>query len=121
MTADVRLRTDRRDGVTVVGILGEVDPSNADTVLERVVSAPTRNDRGLVVDLTECSFIDSAGIAMLFEVIRRHRRRRVGVAVVAPPEAVVRRVLEITRVDAVAPLCPDVQTAELAAVTEGGQ
>jgi anti-anti-sigma factor len=52
----------------------------------------------VVVDLNGCSFIDAAGISLLLDV---HRRVWMydGSLVLRSPTAMVRRVLEITRVD----------------------
>jgi len=59
-----------RDGVPVVRISGEIDLSNADAVLRSIEAAIDDQAPGLVVDLRELEFLDSAGVRLLFEAAR---------------------------------------------------
>ena len=59
-----------RDGVPVVRVRGEIDLSNADAVLRSIEDAIDDEAPGLVVDLRELEFLDSAGVRLLFEAAR---------------------------------------------------
>ena len=63
--ADVRIE---REDQTVVAVLkGEVDMSNAASVRLQIAESVTPDDDALLVDLSELSFIDSAGLHALVE------------------------------------------------------
>lgn len=59
-----------RDGLPVVRVRGEIDLSNADAVLRSIEAAIDEHAPGLVVDLRELEFLDSAGVRLLFESAR---------------------------------------------------
>ncbi len=89
------------DGIRVVSVRGELDLSTAPDLeqpLEEVVAA---GDASVLVDLSECEFIDSTGIALIVRTWQRldessggnGSSRRV---VICSGNDQVRRVLEIT-------------------------
>ena len=89
--ADLSLET--RGDVQLARIEGEVDLSNATEIGDRVLEA-TSNDVGtLILDLSDTSYLDSAGIRMLGEMAERLRWREQRLAVVAPEGSRVRGVL----------------------------
>src|SRR4051812_9400544 len=51
--------------VYVVRVTGEVDMSHEEQLREELHSAVEADTKGIVVDLTECEFIDSSGIRAL--------------------------------------------------------
>jgi len=103
-TAVVRVDV-RRDGpVPVCDVQGEMDASNVDTVLERVTEAVEPEAPGLVLDLARTSYIDSAGVRILFELARRLRTRRQELRISVPHDGIVRRVLVLTALADVVPL-----------------
>jgi len=95
----------RRDGNRCfVRIRGEVDMSNV-LDLTRAIEAALPNDAPfVVVDLTETTYLDSAGVQLLFRVAGRLRSRRHRVAIVAPPEGPVRAVLDLVGLGALVTL-----------------
>jgi anti-anti-sigma factor len=93
-----------RDGVAVATLEGEIDGSNAAelrlALSERLPSASS----GLVLDLSEVTYLDSSGIHLLFDLGRRLAARRQALRLVVPPDAPMRRVLELCAVGSVAPM-----------------
>jgi anti-anti-sigma factor len=85
---------------TVATIDGEVDMSNADRLLDelmgRVGLAPW-----LVVDLTACSYLDSAGLRAVARVDLRCREVGAGLRLVVDPAGAVDRALTMTRMSEV--------------------
>lgn len=88
---------DRHEGaVPVAEIHGELDASNVDYVLAHVVGRVRSDAPGVVIDLSDTRYLDSAGVRILFELARRLRARRQELRVVAPTSGIVRRVLVLT-------------------------
>lgn len=102
------VRVERRDGRNVAVLTGELDMSNADDVLTRLVGA-LEDGAGLDVDLAGLAFIDSAGIGMLHR-LNRHllaaapQVRDSGLRVLAAPDTVAGRTLRLAGMDQVLPL-----------------
>ena len=86
--------------VTVATIRGEVDLSNADRLLDelmaRVGAAPW-----LVVDLSGCSYLDSAGLRVIARVDVRCRDMGSGLRLVVDRGGSIDRVLAMTHMDEV--------------------
>lgn len=93
-----------RDGVPVARLRGEIDLSNADSLLRALENAVDDDSRGLVVDLTEVGYLDSAGVRLLFRLSRTVRDAGAGLRVVTPVSARIRRVLELADITRTIPL-----------------
>ena len=64
MTTPLTLSTDQRpDGTAVLTAVGEIDMSNAGQLRDALDRA---GDGPLVIDLTSCEYLDSAGLTVLF-------------------------------------------------------
>jgi anti-anti-sigma factor len=94
-----------------VRIEEEVDLSNADRLGTQAAKAVPNSAAGLVVDLSGVSYIDSAGIGLLFQLGERLQRRRQHLAVAVPDESAVRRVLVVSAFDRVVDLVASVEEA----------
>jgi anti-anti-sigma factor len=99
------------DGVPVAAIAGDVDAANAARVLYEL-SELVRNDApGMVLDLSETRYLDSAGINLLFEVHSRLETRRQRLRIVAPDGAPLRRILSLSGVDGLVAIDADRESA----------
>jgi anti-anti-sigma factor len=107
----VRLRVEQRGEVVVAHLAGELDLSAAPRIGAAIEEAVPTSVRGLVVDFSELDFIDSSGIAMLFNLARRMGGRRQELRVVAAPGEPVARVLDIVEFDRAARLHADLDAA----------
>jgi len=85
---------------TVVTIGGEVDLSNADRLLDELM-ARIGATPWLVLDLTTCSYLDSAGLRMIARVDVRCRTVGSGLRLVVEPGGSIDRVLAMTHMDQV--------------------
>jgi anti-anti-sigma factor len=100
MTLPFRAAVEQLDGgVLVVSVVGELDQATV-PALERALGEVIENDaQGLVIDLSDCGFIDSRGLGALVSA----RERMLGTDGrgfgVCCPDAQVRRLLEITGLD----------------------
>lgn len=89
------------DGVVVASLSGEIDLSNAAEITDALLGGVPNEALGLVIDLSEVSYIDSAGVRMLAELDHRLGWRAQALRVVAPEESRSRRVLEIAGLERV--------------------
>jgi anti-anti-sigma factor len=111
VTSPAEIVLDRRDGYVVGRLSGEVDMSNATYVREQLVVSMPNDALALVLDLTQCRYLDSAAIEVLFELSRRLRRRRQELRLVLPPESPLKRVMELTEVHTAAPIFESLEAA----------
>jgi anti-anti-sigma factor len=107
----VGLEIEERGEIVVAHVTGELDIAEAEVTGERVSEALPSEARGLVVDFTRLEFIDSSGIAMLFQLVRQVSARRQELHVAAAPGGPVARVLEIVEFTQAAPVHDDVEAA----------
>jgi anti-sigma B factor antagonist len=96
-SADLVTSTHTDDGKAVVSVRGEVDLVSCDE-LRRALHEALQSSTHAVVDLAELSFIDSSGLSVLVDAHRKARDAG-GVLVVRNPTPMLRRLLDITRLD----------------------
>ena len=94
----------------VVVVSGEVDLTNSDGLRDVLLSALDAGARGLVVDMTATTFLDSAGVSALVRTSRRASATgtTVRLAVTAPS---VLRVLDLVGLDRLIGVYPSVSEA----------
>ena len=85
----------REEGVPVARLLGEIDLTRAPEVRVDLLRAVTNLDHGLVLDLRETTYLDSAGVNVIFELAERLRSRQQGLAAVVPERAIIERLIEL--------------------------
>src|SRR3954462_6611030 len=100
------------DDVYVVGIAGEVDMSHEEDLRRELRKAVTAEPKGIVVDLTECEFIDSSGVrALLLSREAQHPEDGTEHLSVAAPRDQILRILSVMGTDRVTPIRPTVEEA----------
>lgn len=107
----VTLRVERDKEIPVVYLQGEIDIVNASHVGAQLFEAAPNDAPGMVVDLSDVTYLDSRGLHLLFELSERLRVRDQRLHLVIPPQALIRRVLTLTRMDAIVPLYASVPDA----------
>jgi anti-sigma B factor antagonist len=112
------LDVEAAEGVLVARISGEIDSSNAGELRLALLDGLTNSGRGMVLDLTEASYVDSTGIALVFELARGLEARRQRLRLVVDRDGPVRRVLELCAVEGVAHLDDDAASS-IAALRAG--
>lgn len=108
-TADIVI--ERLGGWVVAHVEGELDMSNCSYVRDELTRSIPPDSVGMVVDLSETAYLDSAAIELLFELARRLGRHRQDLRIAMPDDSPLRRVLELTDVRAVAPIHPTIEAA----------
>jgi anti-sigma B factor antagonist len=89
--------------VPIAAVEGEVDASNAAQIGDRVSTLLTNRSRALVVDLTRTTYLDSAGINLLFGLGAALAVRQQELHLVIPPSSPIARTIAITGLDATVP------------------
>ena len=85
---------------TAVGrVEGEVDASNSEIVAAHLRELLVNRSVGLIVDLTPTTYIDSAGINMLFVLGDELRTRQQELHLVVGPTTPIARMLAVTGLD----------------------
>ena len=87
-----------REGVSVARVHGEIDLSNADSIFSTLASAGAPPTGGLIVDLSDVGYLDSAGVRLLFRLARALGETDRALRTVVPGDANIRRVLELANV-----------------------
>ncbi len=91
------------DSATIVRVSGEIDLSNAAQVRDAIGAAVPDAATVIVLDLSGTAYLDSAGIAMIFRLAERLRYNRQELRLVVPPDAPIRAVIRLTKLDQVIP------------------
>lgn len=102
---------EHHDGIPVASIAGEVDMSNATELAMATQRAVEQKAPGLVIDLSGTSYLDSAGLHFLFDLGKRLRDRGQRLMLVVPEGSALNRLLDLVRVDALAPIERSLPTA----------
>lgn len=103
------------DDAYVVRVTGEVDMSHEDELRDELRSAVQADAKGIVVDLTQCQFIDSSAIRALL-LSREEKSPGQGsesLAVAASSDQIL-RILSVMGIDQVIPIQPTVEEAAAA-------
>ena len=75
-------------------LVGEVDLTRAPGIRVGLLRAVTNQDHGLVLDLRDTTYLDSAGVNVIFELAERLSARQQRLAAVVPDRAIIERVLD---------------------------
>ena len=100
--------------VAVVAMAGEIDLANADTGEDRIVAGVPDDADRLVLDLSEVTYLDSAGVRLILGVNERLGLRRQQLRLVVPDSAPIQRLIEITRLGVQVPIFATLADAEKA-------
>jgi anti-anti-sigma factor len=95
---------ERQGTLCLIRVHGEIDLSNAHEVSSEIGIVMGQEACRLVVDLSDITYLDSAGVALLLRLAERLRARRRQLHLVVPRGSPVRRVLDFTGLPRVIPL-----------------
>ncbi|MCK9894762.1 STAS domain-containing protein [Frankia sp. AgB32] len=99
MEPSVRVEVTGRDAI-IVHPVGEIDYSSLDPLREALLDARIAGVRDIIVDLTEVSFLDSQGLAVILFAHQRQRSAGGRLALRNPNEDA-RRLLTVTNLSTV--------------------
>jgi anti-anti-sigma factor len=99
MSTLLEIHEDWHDDVPVLRLEGEIDISNVDEIRGRMHELVTNRQFALIVDLTPTSYLDSAGINLLFAVGEEMRGRQQQLHVVLNESSPLTRMVSLTGLD----------------------
>ena len=103
-TAEVESSAD--DGSIRICLSGEIDLANAAAVDDQIRAAITHQPSTVSVDLAGRTYLDSAGIRVLYALASRLQTRRIVLELLVPLDAPTRRLIELSGFDSIAALRP---------------
>ena len=104
MSELARVEAEHRGELCLVHIRGEVDISNARDLAAAVEAAIPNGHPRIAIDLTETTYLDSAGVQLLFVLADRLRVRRHELRLIVPQDSPIRAVLELTSLPKLVPM-----------------
>lgn len=104
MNSLAELRIEEVGDVVVATLEGEVDASNAARIGAGIRNAVSNEATSLVADLTETSYLDSAGLNLFFELRTELSRRQQSLRIVVDSSSPVARTISITGLSTAVPL-----------------
>ncbi len=108
------MRTLDRGEWVVLQVAGEIDMASAPQLRQRVVALVTDGVRALVLDLSNIGFCDSTGLGVIVAAVKRLRTNDGDLRVVTDDERLL-ALFEITRLDQVFEVFPDIDAASATA------
>lgn len=102
------------DGVFIVHVRGELDISHEEDLRAELNRGVAENNGGIVVDLTDCEFIDSSGVRALLlgrEAQQADEAAESPGLVIASGSAQIVRILSVMGVDKAIPVRPTIDEA----------
>jgi anti-sigma B factor antagonist len=107
VTSLAQVADHRLGEVIVAAISGEIDSSNTQWLAMRLRALLTNRSDALAVDLTETTYLDSAGIALLFALGDELRQRQQKLHLVVRPGSPIARMVRLTGLDTAVPTHDD--------------
>jgi anti-anti-sigma factor len=102
------------DGVVIARLIGEIDLSNARPIGSLVAGAVPNDAAGVVLDLTDTTYLDSSGVHLVFDLAERLSSRQQRLALAVPDGSRIRRVLDLVNMKASVPVEVTVDAAATA-------
>jgi anti-anti-sigma factor len=97
------LTTHLYGAATIAALTGEIDTSNA-RQLQRDILTASAGARNFVVDLSEVSYIDSAGLAVLHGLASIFASERRSLRIVCPSKSPAARLMRMVVLDRIIPM-----------------
>lgn len=95
-----------KSGSVCISISGEIDLANAAAVEKEIFAAVSDQPTAVSVDLTDLSYMNSAGMRILFAMASRLRQSHVALELIVPFDSPIRRLIELSGLEALAKLVP---------------
>lgn len=106
MTA-AKVESSAENGLTRIILRGEIDLANSAAVEDELREAVSHQLSAVSVDLTDLTYIDSAGIRILYRLASRLQALRIVPELIVPLDSPTRRLIELSGFESIAALHPD--------------
>jgi anti-sigma B factor antagonist len=111
MSTLARLEDEWHDEVPVARVQGEVDASNVKEIGDRLRALLSNRSLAMIVDLSATTYLDSAGINLLFALGEEMRSRQQRLALVVADPSPIARMITLTGLDRTMPVRPTLPEA----------
>jgi anti-sigma B factor antagonist len=115
---DLELETTEQNGKSVLTVRGEIDVYTAPRLRQTIVDLVEAGANDIVVDMEAVDFLDSTGLGVLVEALKRVRSREGDLALVATQDKIL-KIFDITGLNKAFQIHGSVASA-LAAARSGG-
>ena len=103
---DAKVETSAEDGSLRITLSGEIDLANAAVVEDEIRAAVSNQPTTVSVDLTDLTYMDSAGIRILFVLASWLQAQRIVLELIVPLDSPTRRIVELSGFESLAALRP---------------
>lgn len=114
MQTEAAVEIEQHNNLTIARIRGDIDTSNADRIELALQAGAAANEAvsGMIVELNDVEYLNSAAIKMLFGLAEQLQARGQQLRVVMDDSAPMRKVLRIIHFERLVPLDRTVKEAE---------
>jgi anti-anti-sigma factor len=99
VTQLAELRVELHDSLLHAHLTGEIDMSNADELREAIAAATPNDALGVILDLTEVIYLDSAGIHLIYRLRDSLGTRAQGLRLAIPRDSLVNDTLRLAGIE----------------------
>jgi anti-anti-sigma factor len=103
---DARVEVSAEDRSMRISLSGEIDLANAAAVEDEIREAMSNQPAIVSVDLTDLTYMDSAGVRILFTLASRLQALRITLELIVPLGSPTRRLIELSGFESLAALKP---------------
>ena len=107
---DLELETSQHDGVAVLTLRGEIDVYTAPRMRQAIVDLVDAGSLNIVVDMGMVDFLDSTGLGVLVEGLKRVRTRGGNLSLVVTQDKIV-KIFDITGLNKAFPIFSSLEDA----------
>jgi anti-sigma B factor antagonist len=107
---DLELETTQRDGVAVLTLRGEIDVYTAPRMRQAIVDLVDAGSLNIVVDMEKVDFLDSTGLGVLVEGLKRVRTRNGNLSIVVTQDKIL-KIFDITGLNKAFPIHSSLEDA----------
>ena len=100
------VKTSAESGSIRIRLSGEIDLANVAAVEEEILAVVPDQPTPVSVDLTDLTYIDSAGIRILFNLATQLQALRIMLELIVPLDSPTRRLIEVSGFESLAKLHP---------------
>ena len=92
---DLDVETTKRGEASIVGLRGEIDVYTAPRLRQAIVDLVDSGERRIVIDMEKVDFLDSTGLGVLVEGLKRAKTNEGDLAIVATHDKIL-KIFDIT-------------------------
>src|SRR5438093_5457738 len=115
---DLELESTQRNGVAVLTLRGEIDVYTAPRMRQAIVDLVDAGSLTVVIDMDKVDFLDSTGLGVLVEGLKRVRTRGGNLSIVITQDKIL-KIFDITGLNKAFPIYGSLEEALKEPVSEG--